>query len=161
MKGAGSEGGLNFQADNAQGSGKIKTALSPMLNAAWSQPALTSPSLPSQGSLAIMAGKDPPPTGAVEPRPKDSSLGENNQTYTFMMSADEQSTINKRINNSFKRVICLLCAQRGISCPLMQDMPKKKLRTVLSFQLWTIPQPGGTLLWSLNLIRAGIKMLST
>lgn len=35
---------------------------------------LTSPSLPSQGSLVLMAGKAPPPTGAVDPRPKESSL---------------------------------------------------------------------------------------
>ena len=35
---------------------------------------LTSPSLPSQGSLVLMAGNAPPPTGAVDPRPKDSSL---------------------------------------------------------------------------------------
>lgn len=42
---------------------------------------LTSPSLPSQGSLGVMVGKEPPPTGAVEPRPKDSSLGKKYQTH--------------------------------------------------------------------------------
>lgn len=41
---------------------------------------LTSPSLPSQGSLVLMAGNAPPPTGAVDPRPNESSLGDKSET---------------------------------------------------------------------------------
>lgn len=45
---------------------------------------LTSPSLPSQGSLVLMAGNAPPPTGAVDPRPKESSLGDKRETSTHI-----------------------------------------------------------------------------
>lgn len=34
----------------------------------------TSPSLPSQGSTVLILAKAPPPTGAVDPRPTESSL---------------------------------------------------------------------------------------
>lgn len=56
----------------------------------------SSPSLPSQGSLSTMVGKAPPPTGAVEPRPKESSLGEKwpKHTHTFIMDC-----WCRRINN--------------------------------------------------------------
>lgn len=47
---------------------------------------LTSPSLPSQGSLALMGGKAPPPTGAVEPRPKESSLRGKDQSECVCMN---------------------------------------------------------------------------
>ena len=57
------------------GSGKSEAGRKPrVLLMAQLPSGLTSPSLPSQGSLVLMVGKAPPPTGAVDPRPKDSSL---------------------------------------------------------------------------------------
>ena len=57
------------------GSGKSEAGPKPVVLLVAQLPSgLTSPSLPSQGSLVLMAGKAPPPTGAVDPRPKDSSL---------------------------------------------------------------------------------------
>lgn len=70
-------------------------APSPTHAASVPVPGLTSPSLPSQGSLVLMEGKAPPPTGAVDPRPKDSSLGRKSRTNTGIVGAageDEEAT---------------------------------------------------------------------
>lgn len=69
-------------------------------------PALTSPSLPSQGSLVLMAGKAPPPTGAVDPRPKDSSLGGNSKQGLHQTAgAGEERTCKRMAGSLLKNLM--------------------------------------------------------
>lgn len=78
-EGLGPTGRIRFtRSKDAQGLGRTR-GRSPAHTASRRVPGLTSPSLPSHGSLVLMAGKAPPPTGAVDPRPKDSSLGGNSK----------------------------------------------------------------------------------
>lgn len=66
---------------------------------------LTSPSLPSQGSLVLMAGNAPPPTGAVDPRPNESSLGDKSETSAHYSGLLVQMQ-TPRGNEGLARYVC-------------------------------------------------------
>lgn len=113
---------------------------------------LTSPSLPSQGSLALMGGKAPPPTGAVEPRPKESSLPGKDQSEcmcmnnAFSICGFQYLCCRSKHINAFKTATCLPGACGGISHLSLLNM-------VLSLQARTAMRPGVKLLRSWHQVK--------